>query len=195
MTESEWLTAISPFPMFDFLLSGETSERKLRLYVCAWFGGTDRWDGVTDIIAIGERYADGVASPEEVEQARSRAIRASGNQAVWVTVCENIENRFGPVLTHEFADFTSHLGKYVHWLHDIFGNPFRPITIDPRWQTETVVALATGIYTERAFDRMPILADALEEVGCDHADILAHCRGDGAHVRGCWVVDLLLGKS
>jgi hypothetical protein len=80
-------------------------------------------------------------------------------------------------------------------IREIFGNPFRPVAIDPRWLTETVVALATGIYAERAFDRMPILADALEEAGCDHADILSHCRGDGPHVRGCWVVDLLLGKE
>jgi len=80
-------------------------------------------------------------------------------------------------------------------LRDIFDNPFRPITVDPAWQTETVVALANSIYTDRAFDRMPILADALEEAGCDHADVLAHCRGDGPHVRGCWVVDLVLGKS
>jgi len=75
------------------------------------------------------------------------------------------------------------------------GNPFRPVTVDPRWRSETAVDLATGIYAERAFDRMPILADALEEAGCDNADVLAHCRGDGPHVRGCWVVDLLLGKS
>ena len=62
-------------------------------------------------------------------------------------------------------------------------------------RTETVFALATGIYTERAFDRMPILADALEDAGCDNADILEHCRGDGPHVRGCWVVDLILEKE
>ena len=80
-------------------------------------------------------------------------------------------------------------------IRDIFGNPFRPVTLDSRWLSETVVALATGIYADRAFDRMPILADALEEAGCDHPDILAHCRGAGSHVRGCWVVDLILGKS
>lgn len=85
--------------------------------------------------------------------------------------------------------------QFVTIFHDIFGNPFRPVTINPRWLTETVVALATGIYSERAFDRMPILADALEDAGCDHADILDHCRSNGPHVRGCWVVDLLLGKS
>ena len=57
------------------------------------------------------------------------------------------------------------------------------------------VKLAQGIYEERAFDRLPILADALEDAGCDNADILSHCRGPGPHARGCWVVDLLLGKK
>jgi len=55
--------------------------------------------------------------------------------------------------------------------------------------------LASAIYGERAFDRMPILADAFEEAGCDHADVLTHCRGPGPHVRGCWEVDLMLGKE
>src|SRR6185369_15625565 len=80
-------------------------------------------------------------------------------------------------------------------LKDIFGNPFRPVAVDPAWLTSTVVALAEGIYADRAFDRMPSLADALEDAGCDNADILNHCRQPGEHVRGCWVVDLVLGKS
>jgi hypothetical protein len=80
-------------------------------------------------------------------------------------------------------------------LRDIFGNPFRPVSVDPAWLTETVVALAEGIYHERAFDRMPILADALEDTGCDNADMLNHCRQPGEHVRGCWVVDLLTGRK
>jgi hypothetical protein len=81
-------------------------------------------------------------------------------------------------------------------LRDIFGNPFRPVTPDPAWLTSTVVALAAGIYADRAFDRLPILADALQDAGCDHPDVLAHCRDPHlTHVRGCWVVDLLLGKS
>lgn len=80
-------------------------------------------------------------------------------------------------------------------VQDIFGNPFRPVRTEPAWLTSTVVSLAEGIYGERAFDRMPILADALQDAGCDHADILQHCRGEGPHVRGCWVVDLLLGKE
>jgi hypothetical protein len=80
-------------------------------------------------------------------------------------------------------------------LRDIFGNPFRPAALDPAWRTGTVLALARGIYEDRAFDRMPILADALQDAGCTDEDVLGHCRGPGPHVRGCWVVDLVLGKS
>jgi hypothetical protein len=68
-------------------------------------------------------------------------------------------------------------------------------SLEPAWLTSTVIALAKGIEDERAFDRLPILADALQDAGCDNADILDHCRGPGPHVRGCWVVDLVLGKE
>ncbi len=77
----------------------------------------------------------------------------------------------------------------------VFGDPFRPVGFDPSWRSETAVALAKGIYDDRAFDRLPILADALEEAGCDAADVLNHCRGPGPHARGCWVVDGVLGKE
>lgn len=82
-------------------------------------------------------------------------------------------------------------------LRDIIGNPFRPAAIDPAWLTwndATCPKIAQAIYDERAFDRLPVLADSLEEAGCTDADILGHCRSGGEHVRGCWVVDLLLGK-
>jgi hypothetical protein len=80
-------------------------------------------------------------------------------------------------------------------LRDLFGNPFRPVACDPAWRTPTVRRLAEVIYEEGAFDRLPILADALEEAGCDNADILSHLRGPGPHVRGCWLLDLLLNKE
>ncbi|MCE9563964.1 MAG: hypothetical protein K8U57_18130 [Planctomycetes bacterium] len=76
----------------------------------------------------------------------------------------------------------------------IFGNPFRPVSLNPSWLTSDVVALARGIYDERVFDRMPILADALQDAGCDNPDVLNHSRGDSVHARGCWVVDLVLEK-
>jgi hypothetical protein len=89
-------------------------------------------------------------------------------------------------------DFLPAVGLLVR---DIFGNPFRPVAVAPVWLTSDVLTLATGIYEDRAFDRMPILADALQDGGCDNDDILDHCRQPGEHVRGCWVVDLVLGKK
>jgi hypothetical protein len=83
-------------------------------------------------------------------------------------------------------------------IRDIFGRlPFRKVSIPApvlAWNDSCVVNLATGIYDDRAFDHLPILADALEEAGCTDADVLSHCRQSGEHVRGCWVVDLCLGK-
>jgi hypothetical protein len=72
---------------------------------------------------------------------------------------------------------------------------YQSICLDPSWLTSTVLSLATGIYAERAFDRLPILADALQDAGCEHTEILDHCRGLGPHARGCWVVDLVLAKN
>jgi hypothetical protein len=80
-------------------------------------------------------------------------------------------------------------------IRDIFGNPFRPVTLDPRWLTSTVLDLARTIYDERVYERMPILADALMDAGCDSEEIINHCRGEGPHVRGCYVVDLILSKK
>jgi hypothetical protein len=83
----------------------------------------------------------------------------------------------------------------AHLTRCIFGNPFRPVRFVPRWRTSDVVGLAGAIYEGRAFDRMPMLADALMDAGCDSDDILSHCGGEGPHVRGCWAVDLVLGKE
>jgi hypothetical protein len=85
--------------------------------------------------------------------------------------------------------------EMCHLVRDIFGNPFRPVTLDPSWRTSTVLALARRLYDSRDFSAMPILSDALMDAGCDHPDVLGHCRGGGPHVRGCWVVDLVLGKG
>jgi hypothetical protein len=94
---------------------------------------------------------------------------------------------------------------HTNFLRDIFGNPFRPVAVDPHWLSwsgGTITKLAQEIYDERCLpqgtldnNRLAVLADALEEAGCTNADILDHCRHPGGHVRGCWVVDLCLGKS
>jgi hypothetical protein len=82
-------------------------------------------------------------------------------------------------------------------VRDLVGNPFRPSTLDPAWvgwDGGTVRRLARGIYESRQFELMPVLADALEEAGCQDPELVGHCRGPGPHVLGCWALDQLLEK-
>ncbi len=84
----------------------------------------------------------------------------------------------------------------VSIIRDIFGNPFRPVAFSPEWRTSTATSLARQMYAAREVCAMPILADALQDAGCDNEDILTHCRDPKAtHVRGCWVMDLVLGNE
>lgn len=117
---------------------------------------------------IHDLHADNTPHLEEVAKARTKIKRRSGR---------------------------TELKELSVLLREIFGNRFRPVIVDPSWQIANVVAIAQAIYDERAFDRLPILADALEDAGCTSANVLDHCRGGGEHVRGCWAVDLLLGKK
>jgi hypothetical protein len=84
---------------------------------------------------------------------------------------------------------------HAHLLRCVTGDPFAYEVLDPKWQTDTVQSLAAGIYTDRAFDRLPILADALEDAGCEDEHVLAHCRSGGPHTRGCWVVEAIRGAN
>jgi hypothetical protein len=94
--------------------------------------------------------------------------------------------------SEEYAVRNREAGAQLKLLIDIFGNPFRPVTWDDRFRTPAIVGLAREMYDERSFARMPVLADMLAAAGCNDESILAHCRSDGPHVRGCWVVDLIL---
>ena len=80
-------------------------------------------------------------------------------------------------------------------IRELFGNPFRPVDLNPRWLTSTVIGIAESIDRHAQYHNMPILADALEDAGCDNPDILTHCRNALFHARGCWVLDLLLGRG
>jgi hypothetical protein len=80
-------------------------------------------------------------------------------------------------------------------VREVFGNPFRTLSFEPSWLTPTVRAVAQVIYDDQELRDMPVLADALEEAGCDNEAVLNHCRGGGRHRLGCWVVDLALGHS
>ena len=100
------------------------------------------------------------------------------------------------------AKVLSEQARQCRVLRCIFGNPFRPVTLGPAWRTPIVLCLAEAAYDDRSLpsgtldpDRLAVLADALEDAGCSDADILSHLRGPGLHVRGCYVVDRLLGGT
>ena len=93
-------------------------------------------------------------------------------------------------------DEVAEQAAHIALIREIFGNPFRPVAVNPEWRTSTVMQLARGIYDNRNFSDLPILADALQDAGCDCDDILNHLRDANAtHVRGCWALDLVLGKE
>jgi len=146
-------------------------------------------------IRAAENYANGLAGPEALEAARwvclgdRDAFRAAVLAAEWMVGGDSLM-----VDLRRAKDRRDRL-QQLGFLRDIVGNPFRPVSCDPSWRTSTAVALAHGMYESLDFSPIPILADALQDVGCDSEDILAHCRGPGPHVRGCWVADLVLGRE
>jgi hypothetical protein len=127
----------------------------------------------------------------------ARVLAAGGSLRIIceLEVCHQYQLR-GMEATDRDGIIKAGEAQQMQLLRDIVGNPFRPVSLDPSWHTSDVLALARGIYDDRACDRMPILADALQDAGCDNPDVLNHCRDTNqVHVRGCWVVDLLLGKE
>ena len=113
-----------------------------------------------------------------------------------------------PEMLNAWSDQSVESGRCMGWtainpdailanvLREVIGPTFfRPVSLDPAWRTPAVLQLAQSIYDDRAFDQLPILADALEEAGCTSREVLDHCRSPGPHVRGCWVVDLVLDKE
>ncbi len=205
MTQAEWLACTDPQAILESLGSNAT-ERKVRLFVvgCCRALWHSMNESLRHVVEVGERYAD---DPDGLGQEADEAARLALDQggesnpiafAAWHTVALCMEpESFYQIAVSMLTEADPILGGWSPrvLLRCIFGNRFRRAGIDPLWLTPNVVALAGTIYDDRAFDRMPILADALEDAGCDNADILAHCRGGGEHVRGCWVVDLLLGKK
>ncbi len=124
------------------------------------------------------------------EAARDRGIHLAWEEARGIAARDD---RTEPISDPTAAQryMTEESKAQAGLLRDILGNPFRHTTLDPRWLTSTVRGLAQCIYADRAFDRLPILLDA----GCYNEALLSHCHSPEPHVRGCWVIDLLLGKE
>jgi hypothetical protein len=194
MTEAEWLACGDP----TALIKGvpQVSQRKGELFVVAC---CRQHESVLrnplnrkPLLAI-EDHADGLLTDEEL-----RARRGRGKFGWRVaSACSVVVPAPMFVSLASFLCDDPGLEQRIQLrvLRDIFGNPFRLVTFDPAWCTDTAVALADQMYGSRDFGAMHILADALQDAGCDSDDVLGHCRGPGPHVRGCWVVDLVLGKA
>ncbi|MEO2090623.1 MAG: hypothetical protein ABGY75_14150 [Gemmataceae bacterium] len=155
----------------------------------------------TDVAMLSAGLFEGYHREQDVgEHTRGAYLAAMACGGIWYDATASIHSiaesaAIAVAGDNEGPEWEAERQSQVKLLQELFGNPFRPVAFDPASRSETAVALAAGIYAERAFDRLPILADALEEAGCDHADVLAHCRGPGPHARGCWVVDRVLGKQ
>jgi hypothetical protein len=183
--------------MLEFLRDGgKATERKLRLFAVAC--SRHLWAQLDDLaraaVDVAEAYADGQAGPEELRAARL-ACKAAGESAAWYAAASS------PFVAARNAALSAQAGSapaehavQADLLRDIFGNPFRPAHLDSVWLTTHVLDLARAIYEESAFERMPVLANVLVNTGCSSEETLGHCRQE-RHVRGCWLVDALLGKS
>jgi hypothetical protein len=206
MNEEKWLGCAGPLPMEEFL-DGRVSIRKARLYLCACCRLI--WDLLTDSrsregVEVAERLADGRASNEDRKRAyrKARAVDRANRGVYDVTFAPTCTLLARPSLSHMAATTANHssveIAVFCDLLRELFGNPFRAPRLDPAclgWDGGLIPKLAESIYQERAFDRMPILGDALEESGCADESIVDHCHGPGPHVRGCWVIDLLTGRE
>ena len=198
MTEAKWLRSDDLTGMIAFA-AGLGRERPLWLFTVACFARVGEWldDEVRQAMETTERYADGRATFEEMNAFNTEPVAAE-SAAHAALDCQNevrYRNRRAGAWPGEPTYRAAEARAQSELLRDIFGNPFRPVAFDPEWWTDTAVAIARQMYESRDFSAMPILADALQDADCDNADVLDHCRGPGPHVRGCWVVDLVLGNE
>jgi hypothetical protein len=210
VTEAEWLASEDPGPLLEAtwpLPCEGPASRKRRLLGCAYC--RRQWERLgqaeRNAVEAAERLADELASRGQFrdafrDQFGSDTIARAFTRLLW-SVGDGPDHRLMEAVGWWEQEWgaAGQRAAHAHLVRDAFGNPFRPApAVDPgwlAWNGGTARKLAEGVYAERAFDRLPVLADALEDAGCCDADLLGHLRGPGPHVRGCWAVDLLLGKE
>jgi hypothetical protein len=218
MTEAEWLACDDPDRMLAFLrVKGRASERKLRLFACACCRLVQ--DLLTEqhlaAVSTAESFANGVGSSYGLLQARRAARFGEGaivgpSQLAAGAAADStcLEVAYNAALDTCHCVGQAQAGKR-RWpppptagapglMREVFGNPFNPPAVSTAWlgwDRSTALNVAWGMYNDGTFDRLPILADALEDAGCSDPGLLGHLRSPGPHVRGCWALDLILGKE
>jgi hypothetical protein len=216
MNEEDWLACADPRAMLPFLTS-VASDRKARLCAVAFCRRDPLYisnGNARRVVLMAEAFADGLVDEAALESVtgynadEDPALEAASSPSpgwpfvnhaartadlvCWWRADPTGNQRGTPDFLKRVVAEKAELSRIVR---DIFGNPFHPMSFSPQWRTDTAVALAKQMYESRDFGAMPILADALQDAGCESGELLHHCRGEGPHVRGCWVVDLVLGKE
>jgi hypothetical protein len=220
MTEAEWLNCTNPEQMLEFL-RGKASNRKLRLFAVAccrriWHL-LDGWS--QNLVEVSEQFVDGSVGNTAMSFASNLnddvfqrakpythphlACVMAGNIAAgdaWAMAWNIISDARRAIrYSSPQADTYQEIRGQSAVLREIFGPlALRSVALNPTWlswKDGTIPELAQAIYDDRRFENLPILANALEEAGCDNEELLAHLRSNGSHVRGCWAVDFLLGKE
>jgi hypothetical protein len=209
MTEQAWLTVVAPDVMLNWV-APRCSARKLRLFAVACCRRVAHRYGkrLLALLDFVEANADALTGPNAPAlpwMPRTGGFGEQRNEADLSRALTRPDPYEAANLTSRYAISAAGLRTGTEWeekwfhaayLWDLLGNPFRPAALAPEWRTDTVVVLARQMYESREFSAMPILADALQDAGCDSTDVLDHCRDAAAtHICGCWVVDLVLGKE
>ena len=213
MTEQEWLACDDPAAMLEFLRD-KAVARPLSLFAvscCRANRSLMKDRRSRQAVEWTERFIDGLASPDLSDApsdgdcylmatAANRCMRVAAQAAVGeMGIATDAALEIVEGLTDgEEAVVARRLRRAASILRDVCGNPFGVLTVHEAWLAwggSLVRKLAEGIYADRAFDRLPILADALVDAGCADEAILSHLRSAGPHVRGCWALDLILGKE
>jgi hypothetical protein len=210
MTEREWLASASPVAMLAHA-GADGYERPALFYASALCrlhpellsDTLRRWGDVVERVLRGELPAKILDDFQELTEGEAGHLSRQGPPAAraYYSVLEDAVFCTWTAAPAEYeSDIPAEALGAMRWVaarfvRDIFGNPFRPVRFSPAWRTATAVALARGMYEAREFGAMPILADALQDAGCDNEDVLTHCRdAGGTHVRGCWVIDSVLAR-
>ncbi len=224
MNEQQWEECRNPDQMLEFL-GDKTSERKLRLFACAccrriWhllprcvMIGEEEREVCRHALVTAESYADGQAAQDDLARMPPNPLAIYSAPAAFMAaagqpldVGEVIRDA-AEAASRDQDDaqdrwYEAEQQAQCRLLRCLFGNPFRPVSVDPAWLTSSVLAVAQAAYDQRDLPagnldpiQLNILADALEDAGCTDSLLLGHLRGHGPHALGCWALDLALGKE